>query len=328
MSLLLTLLFSELLVRLIWPGESQAPPANGIAVRADDFRQPPPGPKEGKLRILAFGDSYTWGHGVADGKLVWPALLEEFVAGAAGSRRIEVINLGVPGFTTVNELELLSRVGIGLEPDIIIVQYLINDVLPSGLNYWRVGEEWLDGRRVLPLLPSRRLHRALLAHSAFYRLADRRFASLQRRIWPPRRWNDLYIENFAGWRDMRKAIAAIARVASDRGIPAVFMIFPSLHSGHWSDATHPETAINAMVETYAREQGLLTLELLPAFARAGRSFEEWWVSPTDPHPNPEAHALVAQTLGEFLIERGLLAPRAAGAPAVHEDRTRPGVPSK
>jgi len=311
-STLLMLLLLEGAVRLVGPKDAQPLPGKGAVVRADTYRQPLPGSKAGEFRILALGDSHTWGHGVADGRRVWPALLEERLAGAAGARRVQVINLGVPGFTTVNELEKLSRVGLALEPDLIVVQYLINDVLPSDVGYRRVGEEWCDRRKVLPLVPSAGAHRALMARSALYRLADRRFSALQRRIWPPRTWEELYVEEFPCWRDMRLAIAGIARIAADRGIPAVFMVFPGLLQGRWTTATHPQATINTMVGAFAREQGLLVLDLLPAFAAAGRPFESWWVNPADSHPGPEAYELVARTLGDVLLERGLIG---AAAPA-------------
>jgi hypothetical protein len=324
LSALLTLMLLEFLVRIVGPRESMVPPDGGVTVRADAFRQPLPGPKEGEFRIVALGDSHTWGHGVSDGRLVWPALLEGRLAGAAGARRIQVVNLGVPGFTTVNELEMLSRNGVGLEPDLIIVQYLLNDVLPSDIGYRRKGEEWLYPREIVPLVSSRRVHRWLFAHSGLYRLVDRRFEALQRMIWPPRRYEDLYVEGFAGWRDMRRAIAGIARIASDRGIPAVYMLFPGLVQGSWTNATHPQAEINTMVGSFAREQGLFVLDLLPAFVAAGRPFEQWWVDPNDAHPGPEAYALVARTLGDFLQESGLIDPRTAAGVAPRGRKSGPG----
>ena len=58
----------------------------------------------GTYRILALGDSLTWGAKIRKAEDVWPRVLEgklkeEF------KKKIEVINLGVHGFTTVNEWE-------------------------------------------------------------------------------------------------------------------------------------------------------------------------------------------------------------------------------
>ena len=86
------------------------------------FRIPlPKGAKpDSEFRILAFGDSFTWGDGIDDPQKIWPAWLERRVKKAFPERGIRVINMGICGLTTINELELLVKVGQGLEPDWLI----------------------------------------------------------------------------------------------------------------------------------------------------------------------------------------------------------------
>ncbi len=50
-----------------------------------------PQPGSGEFRLLAFGDSFTWSHGVKDAQ-TWPALLEQT------HPRLEVLNYGVTGW--------------------------------------------------------------------------------------------------------------------------------------------------------------------------------------------------------------------------------------
>lgn len=311
-SFVLTLLLLEGVARLLDPGgggfdtDGEAPLRKG----ADTFREElPTGVKgEDEFRILVFGDSFTWGHGIADNHLVWPAVLETGLRRREEGRGIRVINLGTPGFTTVNELELYSRVGRKLAPDLVLVQYLVNDVLPSSVNYRRVGEEWIYGRRQVNLVPHHGLHRSLEDHSRLYAFVNGRFKALQRRLWPPVKWQDMYDENFLGWRDFRRALVEIGNLAAGQGSPAVLVIFPNFLDGTWTEQDYPYRDVYAKVERAAREAGLEVLNLLPSFVREGRDFREWKVHPSDGHPGIEAHALAADAVRAFLEERGLVSP--------------------
>jgi len=53
------------------------------------------------------------------------------------------------GYTLANEAELLRRLGWQFSPDLVVVQFYINDALPSGPNLQRVDSRWLIPRRSL-----------------------------------------------------------------------------------------------------------------------------------------------------------------------------------
>lgn len=56
------------------------------------------------------------------------------------------------GYTTPNEAELLRRVGWQFDPDLVIVQFFVNDALLSSPNYGREGGAWLTPRlRLVPV---------------------------------------------------------------------------------------------------------------------------------------------------------------------------------
>lgn len=63
---------------------------------------------------------------------------------------------GPAGYTTANEAELLRRLGWQFDCDLVLVQFYINDALPSGDNFARVGGSWLLPRvNLLPVLFAR-----------------------------------------------------------------------------------------------------------------------------------------------------------------------------
>ena len=103
---------------------------NSAGFRADaEF-----GPKdEATLRVICLGGSTTYGVSVVDNRATYPAVLEQLLNGdfkADGWARVEVFNLGVGGYTSREVLKNLELHGMPLDPDVVLVQCAINDVLP------------------------------------------------------------------------------------------------------------------------------------------------------------------------------------------------------
>jgi lysophospholipase L1-like esterase len=93
------------------------------------FRGPNPEVIEkpkGVIRILTLGGSSTEEPYVADGK-TWPEVLERHLNALLGEERVEVINLGVAGYTTSNSTKNLEVHGLQLDPDIVIIYHANND---------------------------------------------------------------------------------------------------------------------------------------------------------------------------------------------------------
>lgn len=99
-------------------------------VGISDFgvRGPGPGVRgENTLRILALGDSQTFGFGVMDHE-TYAVYLQELLAARYPDRHVEVINAGVPGYGTVDEVIWLRERGAEVDPDLILAQFLsVND---------------------------------------------------------------------------------------------------------------------------------------------------------------------------------------------------------
>lgn len=74
----------------------------------------------GTTRIVALGDSYTWGYRVRDEE-VYPEVLESLL------ENVEVINLGVTAYATEQELLYLKREGLQYHPDIVLLAFCLND---------------------------------------------------------------------------------------------------------------------------------------------------------------------------------------------------------
>lgn len=107
--------------RLLWrlaPGDRQEH-GQPVSINPAGFRDRTRGPATGP-RILALGDSSIYGFGVSD-SAVFTARLEGQLGG------VEVINGGVPGYSTEQALNRLSADGLALEPDLLLVGTLWSD---------------------------------------------------------------------------------------------------------------------------------------------------------------------------------------------------------
>ena len=81
------------------------------------------------LKILLLGDSISWGDGIVDLKRVYPQILEGSFNKTVPSKRLEIINSGVPGYSTFQQLRYLEKYGLALKPNAILVQFCLNDVV-------------------------------------------------------------------------------------------------------------------------------------------------------------------------------------------------------
>jgi len=85
-------------------------------------------------RVLVIGDSIAFGNNLPEGKN-YPALLEALLSNS--SRTVEVLNLALGGYDTLQEVATLEDLGLPFAPDLVILGYCLNDIgIASGnLNY-------------------------------------------------------------------------------------------------------------------------------------------------------------------------------------------------
>jgi lysophospholipase L1-like esterase len=278
---------------------------NALRIRSFHVGEPR---SPGQVRILALGDSFTWGDGIARTEDTWPYVLERFLR-ARGVEAI-VFNLADRGYTTVNEAEVLSSVGWWLEPDLVVVQFFLNDSLPSGPGLRREGGDWWF--RTWPLAPGLE---KLAEQSYLYSYLDDRFRRAQIAWFYPQGYAPLFEEGFAGWQACKEAFREMARETGRRRIPFFVVLFPKFEPGPLDETSYRHLAVHDKVGSFLRGIGVQVVDLLPVYARFGKHGEQWWASPSNPHPGVEAHRVAGEAIGEALQSEEPI--RARGA-----DRTR------
>ena len=99
---------------------------NHHGFRGDPLAMPKP---ENTFRIFAIGESSTFGwKGVTSHTQSWPRLLQQLLRDTYGHYNIEVINAGVPGYTSVEQrVNYMLRIS-RLAPDALLIYHGNNDI--------------------------------------------------------------------------------------------------------------------------------------------------------------------------------------------------------
>lgn len=97
---------------------------NNLGFRGPDY---PINKPANSFRILVLGDSFTFGQGIGD-REVYTAVIERELGLKYPRKIIEAINLGVPGYSAIDEVNQLYRYGPLLNPDLILIDFTANDV--------------------------------------------------------------------------------------------------------------------------------------------------------------------------------------------------------
>ncbi len=118
------------------PGSSGRMFDTTIHINNLGFRGPDMAADKGDaFRIVALGESQTFGPTLRDGEKPWPELLQdEFDRHASCGRSIEVLNGGTEAYTIENNLERMRRDILPLKPDLIVSTHGMNGFWPFGLR--------------------------------------------------------------------------------------------------------------------------------------------------------------------------------------------------
>jgi lysophospholipase L1-like esterase len=247
---------------------------------------------EGAPRILALGDSYTFGTGV-DASQVWPRAL----ASAAGAA---VTVYSAPGYGTAQEALALERLFDAARPDLILLQVCFNDVIDgsrelesaSFYNRQPLLKPYLEEGRVVLRSPLPAWRRPLAARSALALRAERALQNarvlLRHHGIGPASVEDAIRtqgDSHPGYRRALEAVdAALARMQDRAGrVPIVAV------------PVDDEQPYMEGFAALARRRGIPLRAEVPGLLRASGMR-----LPNDPHLSEEGHRVLGQHLARAL----------------------------
>lgn len=279
---------------------------NSHGLRGGEFQSPKP---PGVTRILSLGGSSTFGI-LNDDDYTYPAILERLLASEAEGR-YEVLNGGFPGADLESLEAFLSKERPLLEPDIITVYSLFNNIFPiqvwgpSKRLAWRL-RQWLAERSLV--------FRTALEKYTIWRYGPGFIGTTRFDF----RRNARMVSDELVWRPFSSHLSGIVEGAKEHGA-RVLLIKQALvlDQGPWASLFQPEELWEAHVGTArriidetAREHGLPVLDAQALFDPKERP--RYFDDPV--HLSDEGNALLARAILDKLRELGWVGPKAPGPP--------------
>lgn len=249
----------------------------------------------GVKRILLLGDSFTEGTGVSL-EVTFSKQLEDLL-------KLEVINAGVSGYSTLHEYVWLKERGLKLKPDLIILNVNETD-FSEAAKYHSIWKQ--SGYTNLQLdKPS---------FLASIRLIQMLRERLEKLLKPEGQKAAVFIASDDYWQLVRSDIARINFLSRGKGIPLLVVFQP--HGHHvsptaWGEGrlvhgfelgrVYPPT-MPKLLEASAGEIGFEFLDLTPTFASTEATKLYF---PYDGHWTGEGHKLAAETIYKTLNDYSL-----------------------
>ncbi len=271
---------------------------NSIGSRADrefTYAKPPD-----VLRIVGLGDSFTFGYGVSV-EDTYLARLERLLR--ADGLNVEVINLGVSGHGTAEELIMLGQRGLKFSPDLVIVGYCTNDIgdnvrsmlygLDERGDLARRNSEYLPAVGVRDRLYSMAAYRFLAERSHLLYFVRRNLSELvQKRL----HRDHAVAEGLDGDGEQRLTGALldeIKRTCTERGVGFCLLDIPDAHR---IESNLPLAYMHGVSEEDV-------VDVRPALKARLPKEEVYWRR-SDGHWTPAGHEIAANALHDWIRKAG------------------------
>ena len=289
---------------------------NALGFRGAEVTVPKP---HGRFRVVVIGDSLTLGWGVADDE-TYAARLERLLHERFPNRDLDVVNLGVGGYDTRQEVTLLSRNVSRLEPDLVLVGFYSNDV-PDTLD--DEGSSTGGGAIIVPAnpRPGQQLHmnptptgwwdRQLRKSRAIY-IAGRAFNRLRGAgEWGMRRFA-MEIDLLEGkdsakldhaWNTVGFQFGRLRSLADAQMFAVGVVVLPCREQVM---GQYPHAKYQSRVRDIVAPLGFQVIDPLPLMTENRKP--ELFIPYDRNHPSVEGHALIARAILRYLDEHRMVPP--------------------
>jgi len=284
--------------------------------------------RQDAFRILAVGDSFTFGAFVGDHD-TWPFWLESILmkrAAELGDERVyQVLNAGVGGYTISDQWAYMNDKGFALQPDLVVVNFTPNDIadLSASLRVTYGRPTTFTNQATSSLIPDSLQEQSALLNA----LQILRFnAALQGQIrsaedYPyarayetESRFYELARQDPQAEQRYREDFQHLADAMRTQGIPWMVVAFPFM-SQLADDAPRDKASYpQQIVEELATRNNVPFLNLLPVYQAVGDP-EALYLVAYDPlmgdwmgdsHPSRYGNRVAAKAVAQMLSAEGLL----------------------
>jgi hypothetical protein len=259
------------------------------------------GPKAADtFRILVLGDSQAFGFGVGDDQ-TFAAQLERLLAERHPGVSIEVINGGIPGYGTADQVAFLRARGAEIDPDLIVLQFLsVNDLKENRYpaTTWAKIENGMLTAKQVDTSPEElvdviwRWHRYLKLHSHLLRLLSDSVGYLTIRLGWSGSQDSLWGEDFTDEDAAlgRSLLVEVAELGRELGADTLFLY--TTGQAQVLDGTVDGLRSLEVVEAAAEASGATCIDVGTAMSRRSDRLDLYYRK--DGHWTPQGHRAVAE----------------------------------
>lgn len=257
---------------------------------------------DGVFRILGVGDSVTAGTYLPQDQR-YINRVGEILADKA-NKRIEIINGGVGGYNTWQELEIIKGKGLSVNPDLIIVGVCLNDYInnkPMLRKGWfnMIVENPRDGSKA-------RYFDFLYQRSDLYKfLYDFFSTELRMRLGDAGYYRYLQNYNFEikpeDFKKWKAAFIDTISLVKRHKIKMLFVIFPLE-----SQIIKKEEDSYKPLSQFFKEEGIYYIDLIKDFKHEAKQGKILYVKRDIIHPTLIGHSIVAQAISKYIIDNKIL----------------------
>ena len=294
------------------PGFSNRIRYNALGLRGPEIALSPP---DNVSRVLFLGDSFVEGKQVGEERVLTAVLSAR---ARADGHPIDVINAGVSGYGTAEEILLWDHLGASLRPDLVVVGFYPNDVRNNAdRRLFALREGQVVPRRAPPLPKVRWVYdirRWLGARSHLYILFTEGLELLDRTeagAGAPLEAEDVFAREPSprvaqGWELTLALLETLRARAESAGARFAVVLFPTrfqVDDALWMaqarargmDASSYDLRVpQEKLVPWAAERGIVLLDLLPVFRDANRGNSFYHA--VDAHWNEAGHRLAADAI--------------------------------
>ena len=201
-----------------------------------------------------------------------------------GYSRFEVLNAGVGNYNTVQEVTHYLTFDRAFKPDLVILQYFINDAepVPTERKLFLVGRSYLVAYTVS------------------------RFDSMLRLTGTRPNWKEyyasLYEDGRPGLEAAKQALAKLASRTNEDGTKLLVTILPELRE---INGEYPFAAAHQKIKDALSANHVPVLDLIDGLRGHGPE-STLWVTKADDHPNGKANTLVAAQVLRWVVDTLLM----------------------
>lgn len=260
-----------------------------IDTNSDGLRDVGHSGEDNYFKILALGDSFTFGVGV-ELKNTYLSLLEKLLNEGTITQRYSIIKAGIIGYSTYNERVYLEKKGLNYNPNMVMVQFWWDDL---GINHitYLADMGFLTTGKVKDFAQLRLfLNRYLRSYAFLRRIFSKNFnrALFTNKIGVDSEDADTLKNKFE---ITLKEFKEIESICKDKHIINLFILVPS-----------KEFLSNGSLERewnsfclFLKDNDVKYIDLLPALKDAVIRGDKPFFD-IDPHLNKTGHKLIAQEI--------------------------------